>query len=344
MTHLPRTAPLLLAFACSKPDAASDSAAHVFDPGPSPYALDGVLRPTDLQALGTHNSTHIEPESPVHPSHEYTHASLTTQLADQGVRALELDLHLHRDDGFHVFHLPVIDAETTCMRFEDCLAEVRAWSLANPWHLPLMIWIEPKDEDLDAATADYVMFGDRHDELEAEIRGALPADCLFTPDDLRGDHDTLPDAIAADGWPTLGELRGKVIFSMLDSGDHRATYLSGSDTLEGRVMFVDSDDATEPFAATMKINDAAGEAARVEALARAGFLITSNVRDGPEHDEATGAAHLDGSLTAGAHFLMSDRPAPIDGWQTTIPDGQPARCNPVTAPDDCTAAEVEALP
>ena len=344
MTHLLRTAPLWLAVACSSPDAAPDSAAPGFDPGPSPYTLDDLLRPTDLQALGTHNSTHIEPESPVHPSHEYTHAPVTTQLAQQGVRALELDLHLHRDDGFHVFHLPVVDAETTCLRFADCLAEVRAWSLANPWHLPLMIWIEPKDEDLDAATADYVLFGDQHAELEAEIRAALPADCLFTPDDLRRDHATLPNAIAAEGWPTLGELRGKVLFSMLDSGDHRATYLAGSDTLEGRVMFVDADDATQPFAATLKINDAAGDAARVTELAQAGFLITSNVRDGPEHDAATGAAHLTASLAAGAHFLMSDRPATVDGWQSAIPGGQPARCNPVTAPDACTAAEVEALP
>ena len=35
--------------------------------------------------------------------------------------------------------------------------------------------------------------------LDTDIRSVWPEDRLFTPDDLRGSHDTLPAALAADG-------------------------------------------------------------------------------------------------------------------------------------------------
>lgn len=194
-----RLAPLLLALAACAPakDSATGETADP-GPGPSPYSLDDTLRLHHVQALGTHNSTHIEPDLVVHPSHAYTHAPLGTQLADQGVRAFELDLHLHVEDGWHVFHLPNVDAETTCLRLADCLGELRAWSEANPWHLPLMVWVEPKDEDLDVAVPEYELFGDRHEEMDAAFEAGLGRDRIFTPDDLRGDHPDLPTALAAE--------------------------------------------------------------------------------------------------------------------------------------------------
>lgn len=339
--------PLLLA-ACTPKDR-SDSAGGIdsgaFDPGPSPYRLDDTLRFHHVQALGTHNSTHIEPDSVIHPSHAYTHVPLTQQLEEQGVRALELDIHRHVDDGFHVFHLPVVDAETTCLRLADCMGEIRAWSRQNPWHMPLMIWLEPKDEDMDALVPEYEMFVDRHDELEDALLEGLGRDRIFTPDDLRGEHADLPTALAAEGgWPTLGELRGRVVLSMLDSGTHAEAYLAGNPALEGRLMFVGTADPSQPHAATAKINDAAGAGDTIANALAAGIVVSSNLRDGPEHDEATGTAHLADSLAAGAGFLKSDRPAPVDGWSSSIPGGTPARCNPVTAPPECTPADIEALP
>jgi hypothetical protein len=339
--------PLLLAACTPKgdPDSATGTDSGTFDPGPSPYTLDDTLRFHHVQALGTHNSTHIEPDTVVHPSHAYTHAPLTEQLEDQGVRAFELDIHLHVDDGFHVFHLPNVDAETTCLRLADCMGEIRAWSRQNPWHMPLMIWLEPKDEDLDVAVPEYDLFLDRHDELEDALLDGLGRDRIFTPDDLRGEHADLPSALAAEGgWPTLGELRGKVVLSMLDGGDHAQAYLDGNPALEGRLMFVGTSDPSQPHAATAKINDAAGAGETIANALAAGILVSSNLRDGPEHDEATGAEHLADSLAAGAHFLKSDRPAPVDGWSSAIPAGVPARCNPVTAPPECTPEEIEALP
>ena len=113
----------------------------------APYLpLDDVLRLNHVQAKGTHNSYHVEPDVVFHDSHRYSHAPLDAQLRDQGVRQLELDLHYREDVGFEIFHLPGIDEVSTCVRFVDCLQEISDWSQEQPGHLPVMIWLEPKDD------------------------------------------------------------------------------------------------------------------------------------------------------------------------------------------------------
>jgi hypothetical protein len=107
-------------------------------------------------------------------------------------------------------------------------------------------------------------------------------------------------------------------------------------------MFVDADTSTDAFAATFKIDDAAGEAARVRALVEAGFMVTSNV-DAAGESDADNTAKLATSLAAGAHFVSSDFDAPTPGYDPRIPGGAPARCHPLRAPPGCTAADVEAL-
>jgi hypothetical protein len=166
----------------------------------------------------------------------------------------------------------------------------------------------------------------------------------LTPDDVRGSHPDLPTALAADGWPTLGALRGRVIFSLLDSGEHRDSYTAAAPNLAERLMFVATSSPTDPFAAMFKINDARGEADRVRELVTDGFIITSNV-DGASGDASDNADKLAASLAAGMHFGSSDYPAPVDGYDYwfDLPDGAPARCNPLFPAVTCTAEDIEKL-
>lgn len=314
------------------------------DPG-SPYSLDNVLRLNHVQAKGTHNSYHLEPEEPFHDSHRYSHAPLDIQLEQQGVRQFELDLHRHHLGHFEVFHLPGgVDEGTTCRRFVDCLRVTKTWSDAHPFHLPVVFWLEPKDLEFDWVSDEYVEFVGDYGELESEIRSVWPDERVLRPDDVRGPHSTLPEAIAATGWPTLGELRGKAIFVLLDASEHREAYVAPAENLQGRTLFVGASTATSAFAGFFKINNAGAEASRVRALAEAGFIITSNV-DGPEASDADNQARFEGALEAGAHFLSSDLPARIPGREyfADLPLGAPARCHPYGAPPACTPAEVENL-
>ena len=329
--------PLLLACNGPLPDTAAPPTC-----AEGTYSRDSELTLSSVQALGTHNSTHIEPDELVSPSHAYTHAALDVQLADQGVRALELDLHYREGEGLQVFHLPIIDEETTCLAFADCLALIAAWSAANPCHSPLMIWLEPKDEDLDTLDETLLSLLDRHEEIEDAIRAGVGESQVITPDEVRGDWPTLSEAITAQGWPTLDTLRGRMLFSLLDSGDHRDTYLDGAPSLEGRLLFVDADSTSDPFAATLKIDSGLTDAEAITAAVSAGFLVTSNT-DSAEDSDADNAARLAATLAAGSHFLASDFPAAVDGrdYTAAIPGGAPVGCNPVAAPADCLPADLE---
>lgn len=333
------------------PDAEIDAAplvpvdAEVDPPMIEGGPLDEVLRLNHVQARGTHNSYHVEGAVVVHPSHRYTHLPLDEQFELQGVRQIELDLHRSDAGALEVFHLPLIDPETVCLAFGDCLRSMKRWSDANRAHLPIVVWMELKDSN-DGPGTGYGPIAGHYDQMEAEIRAVWPRERLFTPDDLRRGHETLPAALAAEGWPTLGALRGRVIFVLLEGGHHRDGYLAGDPVGAGRLCFVRSDAPEDPFAAFFKIDDGRAERPRIEATVAAGFIVTSNV-DPADGDPADNADRRAQTLAAGSHFLSSDRPAPQMQGDTNwldIPGGNPARCNPISAPPECTAEALEDLP
>lgn len=334
-----------LALACK--DSPDDTAPPPFcgeEQGEVPVLpRDGELRFNHVQAMGTHNSYHLHPDTLLDASHDYTLPPLNEQ-ADLGVRQFELDVHRRNEGGFDVLHLPSIDPNTSCLAFEDCLCTLRSWSDANPGHLPLVVWIEPKDE-LDALSPDYEPMEGHLLELDEVIRAVFPPDRIVEPDEVRGDAADLPSAIAARGWPTLGEMRGKVVFALLDTGPARDEYVADSPNLAGRAIFPDNDSLEDPSAAMFKIDDAVGDAELIRSALALGFVVTSNV-DSPEDDDATNTAQFEGSLATGPQFLSTNFPAPVEGraYSARIPEGQPARCNPVTAPAACAPSDIEALP
>lgn len=223
------------------------------------------------------------------------------------------------------------------------MAEIRAWSDGNRCHLPLLIWLEPKDE-ADNLDRTLEPIAEHYADLENEILAVWPSDRILWPDEVRRSHDTLPEAITAEGWPTLGELRGRVIFALLDSGEHREAYTRDAPSLEARLLFVDSDGPTDSYAAVFKINNAQSDADEVRNLLEAGFVITSNV-DGAESSDDENRERAAASLEAGSNYLSTDFPAPVAGrrYWFRVPEGTPARCNPIVAPEGCLSEHIENL-
>ena len=76
----------------------------------------------------------------------------------------------------------------------------------------------------------------------------------------------------APGWPLLGQARGKV-FLALDEDAHKVALYRGSRrSLEGRAMFVNTDEAS-PAAAYLTLNDPLGEQARIARAVADGYLV-----------------------------------------------------------------------
>jgi hypothetical protein len=301
---------------------------------PISYPKDDLLSFHQLQAKGTHNSYHQEPQKPLDASWEYTQAPLETQLSEQGIRQLELDLHLKDDGTLEVFHIPVADEETSCRYFEDCLIEVCRWSAQNSSHSPILIWLEPKD-DLDGSNG-YLRLAGAYSLIEAVIESVFLEDQLYAPDDWKRGKSSLSEATQALGPPFLGELRGRVLFGLLDGGEHRENYLAETPDLSGRLLFPDTDSLEQNWAALRKDADPS----ETPGLLSAGLVVTDNVDQAGQSD-ADNSASRDAGLAAGVNFAASDLPGESEGYWMELEGGEPVRCNPVSAPADCVSSDLE---
>jgi hypothetical protein len=318
------------------------------DGGPSRpdfgYPLDDVLRINHLQMKGTHNSYHLRPENPAVPDWDYSHTTLTEQLEKEGVRQFELDVHYNAEERrFETYHIPSLDDRSTCPIFKDCLRELLTWSDAHPGHHPLFVFIEPKD-DIDQEPN--VIYG-HYDELDAEFLAVWPRDRIITPDDVKGKHATLKEAVLAKEWPTLGESRGKIVFVFLASdiepGQHQYEYTHGEKDLNGRVMFVYSDTTDAPFAAILSRQDPIRDDAQIREEVAQGFIVRTMSDDSIDDRKAGKRDELDAAIAGAAQIISTDYPVdgPSPGYWLDLKGGTPTRCNPVTAPANCTSEAIE---
>ena len=306
------------------------------DTGPD-YPNDDLLRVNHIQMLGTHNSYHIERDGITHPELRYTHEPLDVQL-DMGVRQFELDLYWVPGAGLRVLHIPIIDSRTTCETLPECLGIMKDWSDENPGHHPLLVLLEPKDDFL------YYGINLHSDAFEPDILSAWPRERILAPDDVRGDHPTLKEAISTDGWPPLKEGRNKIILHAHDGGQFRTNYMEGAPNLEGKLMFVDSNPGDD-FAGTMPMNDPIGGQETIQEAVQTGFIVRTRADSCCDYAINNDYTRFEAALTSGAHAISTDFPAPVEEYDywIEIPEGNPSRCNPLTAPDWCTSEDIENL-
>ncbi len=305
---------------------------------PDRHRLDDQLRLNHVQAKGTHNSYHLKPKVALQPW-DYSHAPLLEQLEKQGVRQFELDLFWNADkDDYDVLHFPQIDAETTCETLTICLEGVRRWLAKRPGALPPMLWLEPKDED-DPTKSDPA-----YARLEAIVKAVKWPRGIVTPDDVRGDAKDLKTAIATTGWPTLGQVRGKPMFVMLDGGSHRDAYVKPDPSLKGRLLFAEGG-PDDPWGVVAKIDNPLTAKAKIQAAVKAGRLIRTRADTNSAERKSNDKTRLQAGLESGAQAISTDYPAKVEGvaYFVDIPGGSPARCNPITAPAACTTDDVEKL-
>lgn len=316
-----------------KHDGGADTAAlPSFD-----YPLDAVLRLNQIQLKATHNSYHVETEGNTIPALAYSHVKLAEQLAAQGVRGLELDVHYrHIAKEFDVFHESYFDEGTTCRSFVTCLEEIKGWSDANPAHHPLWVQLELKDT---IGSVDPIEF---FEQLEASILKVWPKERIITPELVQGSSPSLPSALADHGWPTLGAVRGRILFALDNKTEFRDEYTHHGANLDGRLIFVDSA-VGDPFAAVAILNDPTADADAIKGALAAGLLVRTRADSDNEEPLAGNTQRRDAALASGAQILSTDYPVetPTIKYALQIPDGTPSRCDPLTAPTECSPRAVE---
>jgi hypothetical protein len=307
---------------------------------------------------------------------EYGHSPLPEQFDHEGVRQIELDVFADPDGGlyagrpaltalglpnptppellepgFKVLHIQDVDFNSSCLTLVLCLRQVKAWSDSHPRHLPIAILVELKEGAIpDPFNLGFVtppvVGGPELDELDAEIRSVFSEDEMITPDDVRGSHATLEEAVLAGDWPTLRDATGKVLFMMDNGGDKRDLYRAGRPSLEGRVLFTNATPGS-PDAAFVKMNEPVGHVGEIQDLVRAGYVVRTRA-DEPTIQARSGDTTMrDAALASGAQWVSTDYPVPgrsiWSDYVATIPDGAPARCNPLNTGPRCRNAALETL-
>jgi hypothetical protein len=301
---------------------------------------------------------------------EYTALPLKEQF-DRGVRQLELDIFADPEGGLYstrrglivvgedpesgvpeldqpglkVLHVQEIDFETHCFTFEACLSTLKDWSDDNPQHVPITVMIEAKEEvipdPLDLGFTIPLEFGPEEvADIDREILAVFPPERLITPDEVRGTHDTLESAVLNDGWPTLADARGRVMFVFLNRSAARDHYIEGHPSLEGRIMFTNSDEG-DAEAGWFNVNNSLDDGERIRELVEAGYMVRTRADADTQQARDDDYSLQDAAFASGGQFVSTDYVVPVPdfgtGYFAAVPGGYVARCNPISAPAGCNS-------
>jgi hypothetical protein len=321
-----------------------------------------------IQVIGTHNSYKlaIAPKemealrrvnAKAADTLDYSHKPLTAQLAD-GARQLELDFvydpkggryatplfrKLNPDTtpydlapmgrpGMKVIHVPDIDYRSVCPLFVDCLREIHAWSKAHPDHVPILIIMNLKQDQLKVPGAVPLLPFDAAamDAVDAEIRSVFKDAELITPDRVQGRRKTLREAVLAGGWPKLKAARGKIMFALDESPDVVAIYRGGRTSLEGRVCFINTDEAS-PAAGYMTLNEPIELQDRIRAALKAGLIVRTRADADTYEARRNDTARQRAAFASGAQYVSTDYMQPdarFGPYEAHLPGGGTARLSP----------------
>jgi hypothetical protein len=238
-----------------------------------------------------------------------------------------------------VMHVQELDYRSTCQQLIACLKIVRAWSQAHKDHVPIFILLETKESDLPPqyhARSPEKFTSSTFDALDAEIRSVFKPNEMITPDQVRGKHATLEEAVLRDEWPTLAAARGKVVF-LMDQRPVGPVYLEGHLSLRGRIIFTNAEPG-QPDCAFTEENDGTQEA--IAALVRQGYLVRTRTDADTKQARTNDTARREIALASGAQLLSTDypqsEPSQWTPYSVALPGGAVARCNPVNGPPSCS--------
>ncbi|MBW2627641.1 MAG: phosphatidylinositol-specific phospholipase C1-like protein [Deltaproteobacteria bacterium] len=322
------------------------------------------IQPRDsiLEGLATFDSQELA------DSLEYTALPLKEQF-DRGVRQLEIDIFADPEGGLYalrrglivvnedpvsgipeldepglkVLHVQDIDFETHCLTFEACLTTLKEWSDANRGHLPIMVVVDTKDDVIsDPLNLGFTIpleFGpDELADIDREILAVFPPAQLITPDDVRGERDTLEEAVLNDGWLTLAEARERFMFILLNRGASRDHYIDGHPSLRGRVMFAEVAPG-QPEAAWFRVDNSLNDGEELRELVAAGYLVRTRADADTQQAREDDYSLQEAAFASGGHTVSTDYVVPNPDFGTdysaAVPGGYVARCNPISAPEEC---------
>jgi Phosphoinositide phospholipase C, Ca2+-dependent len=268
---------------------------------------------------------------------------LFDQLAFHRVRSIEVDIHNTKSGSaalpfdWYVYHIDLpLQRDTSCQRFSDCLDQLAAFHLAMPKHEVITLLVDLKDDlsgDHDAAALDAM--------LTARL-GSM----LYKPADVSarcgGKLDLRSSVGAACGWPSLDDLRGRVMVVLTGgnacAGTGKLAGYAGKTGLSRASFIAPSIDDSCAFSAytgqnnTLFYNMDLAHAAAATQVRAAGFM--TRVYAGGAVGGLDKQSEWTQAASYGTHLLATNKVNALqDPWATTISGKSfPFRCASCTLP------------
>lgn len=296
----------------------------------------------ETQVIGSHNSYKsgipspiLEYLSKVNPgaaqSLEYEHLPLFEQL-DLGLRNLELDVFHDpmggkysnpkslamlpegsvfdakkelQEPGLKLFHVQDLDVQSHHLLFKNALLELKDWSDKNPEHHPIFVLINAKDGQVPMTISPLSFTGTALDSIDLEVRTYLGLDKLITPDQVRGDFESLEKAVLAGNWPELEAARGKFLFVLDESETKIRSYLEVKPSLKNAVLFVNLKEGN-PEAGFRIINDPVSNETYIQDLVRLGYIIRTRADSDTKEARTGDYGKFEKAKTSGAQVISTD--------------------------------------
>ena len=244
--------------------------------------------------------------------------------------------------GLKVIHMQDFDYRSTCLTFTKCLQETKTWSDNNPQHLPIVLLIEASNKTYprmvipDKMTLDLtkpVEFDAQNiSEIDKEINAVFNREELIVPDDLRGNYSTLKQAIKSEGWLTLAEARGKIIFLM----DNRSElYLERYPGMRGATLFTTAKEPGENEAVFINLKEPRID---IPDLIEDGYIVRTRADADTLEARIDSTEKREAAIRSGAQYVSTDFPDPreyFSKFKRLFPKDALVRCNPWNTDEKC---------
>ncbi|MBD1262112.1 phosphatidylinositol-specific phospholipase C1-like protein [Maribacter polysiphoniae] len=266
---------------------------------------------------------------------QYGHIPLTEQL-DLGLRNLELDVFYDPKGGHFInpkglaiekskgqepltfdaenklgqpglkmFHIQDVDFRSHYPLFKEGLEAIKNWSDRHPDHTPIFILMNTKDQKV-AGTKDPLPFTkEALNTIDVTIKSVFGDDKLISPDKVRGDFDTLEEAILTKGWPNLSEVKGRFLFVLDEKEAKIKRYLEGHPSLKNRVLFVNSKEGN-PVAAFRIINNPIKDFDYIQELVAKGYMVRTRADAATKEARNNDYSKFEKAKASGAQVISTD--------------------------------------
>jgi hypothetical protein len=143
------------------------------------------------------------------------------------------------------------------------------------------------------------------DQLDKAILANLGSEKVITPDKIRGNYNTLEEAVLKRGWLKQSEAKGKFVFVLDENKEKTDYYIQNHASLKGRVLFTNSPVGT-PEAAFLIMNDAIKDGEKIKENVKKGYFVRTRADADTREARKNDYTRFKAAQASGAQVISTD--------------------------------------